>query len=139
MIALLLLCLAAAFDFAFADKVRRTFAFVSFDGGKQVIEERMLPKEKTKELSVTKYVYDVILGPSSLEVVPLVNQGTMINSVFMRDNIVYIDLSESAAIPPLEGGVVLENFKMIKKGVLRNFRFIKDVFVFIEGNEVARN
>ena len=53
-----------------------------------------------------------------------------------REGAVYADLSESAALPPLEGGDVFLSLLTLNEGIRRNFSYIKDVRLFIGGNEV---
>jgi hypothetical protein len=50
-----------------------------------------------------------------------------------RDGVVYADLSESAALAPLEGGEVFRNLRTLYDGIKRNFSFVLDVRLFIAG------
>lgn len=135
LLVLVILCLGALADFLLQGKARRTAVFSSLDGKKEIVEERMLLRTRSREADITAYVEDVILGPSSLEEAHLLNRGSAIESLLFRDNIVYLGLSEEAAIPPAEGGEVLRSLATLKQGVCRNFPYVKDVYIFIEGNE----
>ena len=56
-----------------------------------------------------------------------------------REGVVYADLSESAALPLLAGGDVFRSFLTLKEGLQRNFSHVRDVRLFIGGNEVFFN
>jgi hypothetical protein len=49
---------------------------------------------------------------------------------------VYADLSESAALPFSETGDVFWSLLTLNEGIRRNFPYIKNVKLFIGGNEV---
>jgi hypothetical protein len=46
-----------------------------------------------------------------------------------------VDLSESAALPPLEGGAAFNGLYTLNTGIRRNFSYVRDVRIFIAGNE----
>jgi hypothetical protein len=50
--------------------------------------------------------------------------------------VVFIDFSADAALPPVEGGRVFDNFRTFYAGILRNFSYVKDVHFFIDGNAI---
>jgi len=54
-------------------------------------------------------------------------------SLLYRNGIVYLDLSEEAALPPPEGGEVFLNMKTLYAGIRRNFPFVREVRFFIAG------
>ncbi|GMO22910.1 MAG: hypothetical protein Ta2B_02010 [Termitinemataceae bacterium] len=139
---LILLCGFAAVDFVLFANVRRTFVFYELDSGRQLVEERMLSRSNSQETAILRYVRDMILGPSTMEAAALINQGTVVNSLLLRNSdgirCVYLDLSEQAAVPPPEGGEVLHNLEIVKECIHRNFMFVKEVKIFINGNEIDR-
>jgi hypothetical protein len=53
-----------------------------------------------------------------------------------RQGVFYANLTESAALPPREGGDVFRSLLTLNEGIRRNFSFINDVKLFIGGNEV---
>ena len=55
-------------------------------------------------------------------------------SLLFRDGVVYLDLSEAAALP-VEGGNSFQSLSALRGGIMRNFGFVKDVRLFIAGNE----
>jgi hypothetical protein len=56
-----------------------------------------------------------------------------------RESVVYADLTESAALPIPAGRDVYRSFLTLNEGLRRNVPNIKDVRIFIGGNEVFFN
>jgi hypothetical protein len=129
-----LLCIVALTEFLVLGLVRRTFVFYSV-GGRQVVEDRMLSRTKSRELDITRYVEEALLGPVTLDTIPLFLQETRLRSLLYRDGVVYVDFTESAAFPVSEGGDVFNSLYTLYEGIKRNFSYVKEVRLFIEGNE----
>jgi hypothetical protein len=130
---LVLLGIFAFIEFMISGLVRRTFVFYSINDGTMTVEDRMLKRSPSRELDMVRYVEEVLLGPISPDMAPLFPRETRLLSLLYRDGVVYADLSESAALPPLEGGEVFRNLYTLNAGIRRNFSFIKDVRLFIAG------
>jgi hypothetical protein len=115
---------------------RRTFEFYTFDRGKPSVEDRMLPKTASRELDITRYAEEALLGPVSMESAPLVTKGTRLRSLIYRDGSVWADLTEDAALPVPEAKTgVFEGLLALNRGIRRNFPYVKNVALFIGGNE----
>ena len=123
-------------DFFISGLVRRTFVFYSIDNGKITVEDRMLKRSSSREKEISRYVEEAILGPVSPGVLPLFPRETRLRSLFLRDQVVYADFSEEAALPPQEGGEVFTGFLTLYTGIKRNFSVVKDVRFFIMGRAV---
>jgi hypothetical protein len=136
LIYLLLLSGIACAEFVISGLVRRTFVFYSSIDGTTVVEDRMLPHSSSPEIDIRRYVEEALLGPVSPDSAPLFPKETRLRSLLYRDGVVYADLSESAALPPLEGGDVFRNLDTLNAGIRRNFSFIQDIKLFIAGHEV---
>jgi hypothetical protein len=133
---LLFLALLGVFAFAefmISGLVRRTFVFYSINDGMVAVEDRMLKRSPSRELDIARYVEEVLLGPISQDSAPLFPPETRLRSLLYRDGVVYADLSESAALPPLDDGDVFRNLYTLNTGIRRNFSFVKDVRLFIAG------
>jgi hypothetical protein len=126
----------ACAEFAYSGLVRRTFVFYSGIDGTMVVENRMLPHSPSREIDIRRYAEEVLLGPVSPDSAFLFPQETRLRSLLYRDGVVYADLSESAALPSLEGGDVFQNLYTLQRGIRRNFSFVEDVKLFIAGHEV---
>jgi hypothetical protein len=131
-----LLGLVALAEFAASGLVRRTFVFYSIGSGDLTVEDRMLKRSSSREENIGRYVEEALLGPVSPDSAPLFPRETRLHSLMYRNGVVYADLSESAALPPLEGGEVFKNLCTLYEGIRRNFPFVKDVRLFIAGRAV---
>ncbi|MCL2411221.1 MAG: hypothetical protein FWC97_06205 [Treponema sp.] len=137
-----IIAIIALVDFFALGIARRTFVFYNIDSGEIVVENRMLRHARTptgnrsKEEDIIIYTEGALLGPVSKNLLPLFSSDTRLRTLLLRDRVVYADLSQSAALPPLEGGNVMDNFQTLHDGILRNFPYVKGVRFFIEGNRV---
>jgi hypothetical protein len=133
---LILLGCFAFFDASRQDMSRRTFVFYTFDRGTALVEDRMLPRSASREENIARYVEEALLGPVSLEAAPLFSKGTRLRSLIYRDGTVYSDLSQTAALPVLGAKAdVFTGMLALNQGIRRNFSYVTDVKLFIEGNE----
>jgi hypothetical protein len=135
---LLYLCLLGILVFSellILGLVRRTFVFYAISNEKPVVEDRMLSKTGSRESDITRYVEEALLGPVSLDSAPLFPKGTQLESLLYRDGIVYANLSESAALSSPGGRDVFTNLYTLSSGIKRNFSYVKDVRLFIDGHE----
>jgi hypothetical protein len=132
---LALLGIPALFEYWSAGFVRRTFVFYARDTGKAEVEERFLPSMPCRELAVRQYIEETLLGPVLSESDPLFPRETGLKSMLLRDGIVYADLSLSAALPYSAGADVFRSLYVLHRGVRRNFGFVRDVRLFIDGRE----
>ena len=130
---LAVLMIVALINFLALGLARRTFVFYAIDGGAISVENRMLRRSSSRELAVTRYVEEALLGPVSPNSLPLFPRETRLRSLLYRDGVVYADLSENAVLPPVEGGEVLKNFKTLHDGITRNFPFVREARFFIAG------
>jgi hypothetical protein len=116
--------------------VRRTLMFYAIEKGTAVVEERFFPRSGSREVDVRRYLEDVLLGPATPDAAPLFPRETKLDALLYRGDTLYIGFSEAAALSPLEGGNVFTNLHILYSEIQQNFRYIKDVKFFINGNEV---
>jgi len=137
-----ILTLAAVIEFFILGLARRTFVFYNVDNGVTVVEDRMLKHSVSREEDIIRYMEETLLGPVSQDLLPLFPRDTKLKSLLYRNKAVYIDFTESAALPPQESmknGVwrsAVDNFRTLYDSILRNFPYVKDVRFFIEGKAV---
>jgi spore germination protein GerM len=129
-----LISVIALTEFLIMGLARRTFVFYTVDNGEVFVEDRMLKRSRSREVNITRYAEETLLGPVSPDLLPLFPYGTKLKSLLYRDGVVYVDLSADAALAPVEGGSIYNNFRTFYNGVLRNFSTVKDVRFFIEGS-----
>jgi hypothetical protein len=132
---LVALGLVALLDFFRLGLARRTFVFYSEIEGKTVVEERMLHRSGDRETDIRRYVDEALLGPVTPGLEPLFPRETRLYSFMYRDEVVYSDLTEPAALPFGEGSDVFRSLLTLNEGIRRNFPYIKNVKLFIGGNE----
>ena len=142
---LAVLALTAVIEFLVWGLARRTFVFYAIDDGTVTVEDRMLRvsggnllRPASRELDITRYVEEALLGPVSPDSLPLFPRDTRLRSLLYRNGVVYADFSEEALLPPLEGGEVLRNMGTLHAGIRRNFPFVRDVRFFIAGRAAYR-
>jgi len=151
--ALAALATAALIEFFAGGLARRTFVFYTMDSRIASVEERFLKRSSSREVDITRYVEEALLGPVSPNSLPLFPQETRLISLLYRDGVVYVNLSEDAALPaavsalenplikadalvsdaPLQTGDVFINMETLYAGVKRNFSFVRDLRFFIDG------
>jgi hypothetical protein len=137
---LIVLCIVALVEFIALGIARRTYVFYTIDsgvlgsGGSLVVEDRMLKRSPSREINLTRYVEEALLGPVAPDLLPMFPRETKLRSLLYRSGVVYIDFSIDAALPPEEGGESLSNFRTLYEGILRNFTYVRDVRFFIAGN-----
>jgi hypothetical protein len=125
--------LFALTEFMHLGLVRRTFVFYAIDDETVTVEDRMLKRSPSREQDVRRYVEEALLGAVSPDLAPLFPRETRLESLLYREGVVYVDFSSAAALPPLEGGEVFRNMQTLYAGIRRNFSFVRDVRLFVEG------
>jgi hypothetical protein len=136
---LVILVCFAVFEAGRSGIVRRTFEFFVYNQEKTAVEDRVLFKADSKELNIKRYVEEVVLGPVSVDLAPLFPPETRLRSFLFRDGIVYADLNTSAALPVVGGRDLFDNMTILNRSIRRNFAEVRDVKLFIGGNEVFFN
>ena len=114
---------------------RRTFVFRSVENGTPTVEIRMLPRTGDEEAQVRRYVEESLLGPASVKANLLFSRGTRIESFMLRKGVAYVDLSQDAAFPAEGERDVRRGVSDLSSGIRRNFRDVRNVRIFIHGNE----
>jgi len=132
---LTIICLFALWEFFYSGLVRRTFLFYSNVEGNIVVEDRMLRRSQVRETDIRRYVDEVLLGPVTPNLAPLFPRETRLISFMYRGSVVYADLSEAALLAGIEGGDVFRSMLTLNEGIRRNFPYVRDVRLFIGGNE----
>jgi hypothetical protein len=132
---LALLALLAFVDYRTQEFRRVTFVFYDIESGNEQVEERMLPLLPDQEKKLELYAAEALLGPFSRTLRPLFLRDTRLESILLRNGVVYLNLSENAVFP-VEEGDSFQSLSTLQRGIRRNFNFVKDVHLFIAGNEV---
>ncbi|MDR0476116.1 MAG: hypothetical protein LBH43_20920 [Treponema sp.] len=133
-----IIILIALLDYLFAGYSRRTFVFYTALEGKTIVEDRMIRRSGSQETDIRRYVEEVLLGPVSPDAMAFFTRDTRLLSLLFRKGVVYAGFSGEAAFPG-EGGDVFLSFLTLNEGIRRNFFSVKDVKIFIGGNEIFFN
>jgi hypothetical protein len=139
---LILIGLFALWNFSFLGLVRRTFVFYSVADWSIIVEDRMLRRTESREDDMILYVEEFLLGPVSPDLAPLFPRETRLESFLYRDGVAYAGLSGSAVFPtpeqsaaePVGPAGVFGNFETLYRGIRRNFPYVREVRLFVDGN-----
>ena len=96
----------------------------------------MLRRSPDRETDIRRYVDEALLGPVTPDLAPLFPRETRLVSFMYRENVVYADLSDSAVLPLPGSWDIFRSLLTLNEGIRRNFPQVKDVRLFIGGNEV---
>ena len=99
------------------------------------MEIRYLKKNDGEE-AIREFVEELVLGPMSDRYVRLFPYGTKVLSCFIRDGVLYTDLSEEAAFSAGDTSETQKACMLLKENVRQNFSGLTDHKVFMMGNEV---
>ena len=142
LIILAVLAVTALTEFFVLGLARRTFVFYTGNEKAVIVEDRMLRVSRKnpvhsspREVDITRYVEEALLGPVSPDALPLFPPETRLLSLLYRNGAVYADFSKDAALPPeaSSGRDVLDSLGILHSGIRRNFPFVRNVRFFIDG------
>ena len=142
LIILAVLAAAILVEFFVLGLARRTFLFYTGNERTVIVEDRMLRVSRrspvhssSREVNITRYVEEALLGPVSPDALPLFPAETRLLSLLYRNGVVYADFSKDAALPPETslGRGVLGSLRTLHSGIKRNFPFVRNVRFFIDG------
>lgn len=103
--------------------------------GELQIENRYiaLPIEKN---SIDVFIEEFLLGPANHELMSFFSHGATYRSLFVRDDILYLDLHRET-VQNMPRGVDFEDFyNMFNKSLKINFPNIKTANIFVDGIKV---
>ena len=115
---------------------RRIMYFQSMDTDSIVCENRYIKTEEGMD-EVEAFVDELLLGPMTNRFVRLFPLGTKTESCFVKDDILYVNLSKEALLTSPETCSVKDGVRLLKENVVKNFTYINTVDVFIDGVSVG--
>jgi len=136
LIFLILLLVVASVDLLLTPKKRYVFSFYSQKDNTLIAETRFFTPGETREGRLQHYIEEYLLGPASLDALPLFPLDASLETVMIRNDHAYINLSEFAALPV--PGIISfnERARLFTEMIRRNFQSIKEISLFIAGNEL---
>jgi len=115
--------------------IRRMFIFPSVEEGKYVVEYRYLTY-KPVQGSVNLFIDELLLGSGIERTNLLFTRGTVVESCFVRKNVLYVNLS-AQALQMGEGVIdIKDGIDLLVLNINKNFHDITTVEVFIDGKYV---
>ena len=69
----------------------------------------------------------------------LFQQGTKIESCFVQDDILFINLSKEALFPGVTTSATKDAVDLLVFNIKKNFSWVKSVEIYIDGNKVYEN
>mgnify|MGYP003298404580 FL=1 len=131
--------LISLFVFIFSGQGKKySFIFPSVDKGEYVVETRFLPKNSQKD-EITFYVDELLLGSSLERTKMIFTQGTTIRSCFLRDGILYLDLSAELLKSSSNTILIDEAFELLEQNIKDNFNSVKELEIFVDGKYALEN
>ncbi len=102
--------------------------------GRLASEQRYLPNHRDAEMDMAELVREEILGPVRHDAQRLMSKNVILQSLFIRSRVAYIDLSPELFLEeagyPLSSG---EALKVLEKSVRFNFPHIREVVFTVDG------
>lgn len=114
---------------------RCVFTFYSLDKNALIAETRFLPV-KPVQGDVALFVDELLLGPLTERCRPIFAPGTRAISAFAQDGVLYVNISRNALSEKGGAVSVKEGCEIFSKNILRNFRKVKSVKLFIDSQAV---
>lgn len=115
-------------------KVPRVLFFPDTRGSRLVAEQRALPRHRGLEQEARELVEGFLLGPLRPDLARAFPRGVTVQSLLVRNRVLYVDISASAALPdpevPLEAGEALE---VLARAIRVNFPRVREVQATIGG------
>lgn len=111
------------------------FRFESVDTGKVSVENRYLPRKSYPD-NVLQYVDEMVLGPETERFKLLFSPGTYIISSFVRDNVLYVNLSSDVLDRTGSCSEIKTGIELFKTNVLNNFSKINTVEMYIDNKSI---
>ena len=106
------------------------------DFEKNIVEIRRVKKDKVRT-NIQIFVDELILGPTIQRAMPIFPLGTKVKSCFERNKVLYLDISEEAFHNFSDYSTINEKMIILKKNIMKNFKNIKNIELYIEGNQVC--
>ena len=114
---------------------RRVFLFESLDKDGLFAENRYYPRNKYID-NVELYISELLLGPIGERYKLVYPRGTKLNTCFVQDKVLYVDLSAEALFTNEKVSTSRDGAEIFKKNIFRNFRNIDTINIYIDGRKI---
>jgi hypothetical protein len=97
-------------------------------------EMRFIPRRRSREELIQKYLQELILGPERIDYFRTLPKETELQSVLLRENHLYIDFNEAILFQDSDTPLNFdETREMIKSALFYNFHFLREVTITANG------
>ncbi len=117
---------------------RRTFVFAAVENGVYNVENRYVPENPNKD-AISYYVDEILLGPQTERTKMMFADGTSCLSCIEKDGVLYINLSSELLKMGNNVMEIRDGMELLKMNILRNFKKISAVEIFVDGNYAFEN
>lgn len=112
--------------------IRRCFIFKSSDSDIMRIENRFEPMFPISG-KIQNYIDELLVGPVSEHCTPVFSKGTTLKDCFVRGSKLYVNLSSDLLKTDAYNTDFKAQINVFKLNIMANFRYIKEIEVFIDG------
>jgi hypothetical protein len=85
---------------------------------------------------VELYISELLLGPIGERYKLVYPRGTKLNTCFVQDKVLYVDLSAEALFTNEKVSTSRDGAEIFKKNIFRNFRNIDTINIYIDGRKI---
>lgn len=121
---------------------RRVLHFESMDGTGHYMESRRIMEyssQQGRDVHVRQFVQELLLGPATHGLRPLFQLGTRLESCFLQDKVLFINLSQEALFPGESTSSTKDAVDLMILNIKKNFSWIESVEIYICSNKVYEN
>lgn len=126
----------AAFLILGQQRVGRVLFFPDLLSEEVHAEERIVTRRDGQEAAVRLLLEELILGPADINSSRIVPKATQIQGLFVREEVLYVDLSPAAVAQSPDVRVEFRrSLALLRRNVLFNFRALEKVVITVDGQE----
>lgn len=112
------------------------FIFPSADDGSYIVERRNLSNNPAQGI-IQLYIDELLLGSTVERTKLIFSSKTKVNSCFLSDNTLYLDLSDDLLSIEKSSFLINDGIELLKENILKNFSNIHKIELFIGEKFVA--
>lgn len=112
------------------------FIFPSADNGSYIVERRNLSNDPAQGI-IQLYVDELLLGSTVERTKLIFSSNTKVNSCFLRENTLYLDLSDDLLSIEKSSYPINDGIELLKENIMKNFSNIDKIELFIGEKFVA--
>lgn len=112
------------------------FIFPSAENGSYIVERRNLSNDPAQGV-IQLFVDELLLGSTVERTKLIFSSNTRVNSCFLRENTLYLDLSDDLLSIEKSSFPINEGIELLRENILKNFSNINKIELFIGGKFVA--